>query len=911
MAQQVLAYELVDELSVDQNVNIFRNTLSTLNGTLGVRLGNLLVGLMQDPSSDKSVALTNLRSALDVEQTPEDTSYQKFPPAPAAENTVAIGWFLEQLEIEGFRGINNEGAALVLKFRSDKVNSVSGPNGVGKSSVFDAVTYALTGSIPKLDKLQAAEGAENYYLNRFHPGGVGTIKLTITPDDGTKSIEVRVTRYADGTRTTTAPAGFDADKILATLNRDFVLLDAHTFHSFIMCKSLDRGRDFAGLLGLSRYSALRKGLQAMSNTRAFNNQLAVELHKTAQLTADRLVKQARTRVRSDYLSLVKKELLPEVAQGDAACVAHHSLAQITLMSAHCNNRTFSEIDIDGCAAAIQVAEASPDRQRLVSLIRDQEIWTVALRAEPTEADIHALRWLAAERDARLAQTQGALLHELCKVSERVLVEESWANKALCPVCGYENESSVLSAVQTKLGDYAAVEAASLALTAEWATRGWAELTILEDLTLIEGEVRVFRDACSRLQAASCSVNQVQIFVERLSVIRDRAQVKLSSLASHRATLESSLPPSLVAMTTAIEAARRLQRAWADLESAEVTLNKEIAWFEKTNALKMFLDDACAIFSKAESNASARRLKAVQPICSEIFQAIMHEAVVPALRKRIGTEELSLSLSNFFSLQDVSVQALLSESYRNALAAAVYFAAAKLYGGAARFMILDDITSSFDAGHQFHLLEVIRTRLARPGTSGGPQVILFSHDTMLEKLFNKHANTGGWWHQRLQGNTRTVVLPQTSAIDKVKDTTRELLNAGRVDDAAPYIRQYLEFSLEEIICRCSIPVPFDLAFNESTQLAQAFLNAIDAAVRLNYKAGMLVLSEAQQLALNANVATITGNYLAHWSTGSTQNFAAGALLGVLDAIDAFKDCFRFDHAGGAGTLRYYKSLSQRS
>lgn len=69
------------------------------------------------------------------------------------------GWFLECLEVEGFRGINNEGDPLVLNFTHDAVNSVSAPNGVGKSSIFDALTYALRKRIPKLDELPASEGA--------------------------------------------------------------------------------------------------------------------------------------------------------------------------------------------------------------------------------------------------------------------------------------------------------------------------------------------------------------------------------------------------------------------------------------------------------------------------------------------------------------------------------------------------------------------------------------------------------------------------------------------------------------------------------------------------------------------------------------------------------------------------------
>ena len=66
-------------------------------------------------------------------------------------------WLLDSVEIEGFRGINNEGDPLVLKFAHDAVNSISAPNGVGKSSIFDALTFALRKRSPKLDDLQSAE----------------------------------------------------------------------------------------------------------------------------------------------------------------------------------------------------------------------------------------------------------------------------------------------------------------------------------------------------------------------------------------------------------------------------------------------------------------------------------------------------------------------------------------------------------------------------------------------------------------------------------------------------------------------------------------------------------------------------------------------------------------------------------
>jgi hypothetical protein len=369
--------------------------------------------------------------------------------------------------------------------------------------------------------------------------------------------------------------------------------------------------------------------------------------------------------------------------------------------------------------------------------------------------------------------------------------------------------------------------------------------------------------------------------------------------------------SLVELTTRVEQAKRLKQNWASLRTAQNNLaaaNKDIA---RVARVKRFLDTAVETFATAEAAAAQRRLTAVQPLCRTLFGAIIHDPVEPALIKPAGGEELKLSLARFWSLQDVSAQALLAESFRNAFAVAVYLAAAKLYGGEARFMILDDVTSSFDAGHQFHLMEVIRTQFARPGQADGPQVILLSHDTLLEKLFNKNANGPDWQHIRLEGTARTAVLPQSNAGNRVRDMTVNFLNAGQVEDGALRLRQYLEYKLLEVISRVNIPVPVDFALDDTKKQVQSALDAIQAAVALHQAAGQIVLDAQQMAGLQANVASITGNFLAHYATGSTQAFSASSLLGVVRAIDAYAECFTYEDPPGSGNKRYYRSLFRRA
>jgi hypothetical protein len=820
-----------------------------------------------------------------------------------------MSWFLEQISIEGFRGINNVGAPLELKFDPDKVNSIFAPNGVGKSSIFEAVTYALTGAIPKLDTLQASERGASYYINRFHPAELSTISLRLKPAQCSTSLTVTVTRDKSGARAVTTDDGRDGDALLAELNRDFVLLDAKTFQNFVDQTPLNRGRSFSGLLGLGSYSILRQGLQGLSNTRAFNNHFEVNAKSGRKVQLERQLRQARENIRTSYSKLVGEPLSATVTVDELRAKAHAILHNIPLIQPECMGRSFDDISPDNCIARVRDAEGGLDRERLVKLLHAETAWNDAIGALPPAETIAKLVELARDRDAALENTKGDAFLRLYKLTEQITADDDWHNKSLCPVCERHGDTSVLDHVRTRMAPYTAVakifeRLVKASATVDWNRFAAAEATIRGGSdALLVGDVKA-GIASGTFTGGVATELQVQV-----TEMGERAAEELRATVAEKEKLETRLPPSLVALTEKIEAARRLQSALKSTEALNTELTAVVDELSRIERLRSFLVNASNIFSQAEAEASERRLAAVEPLCRDLFKNIVFEPIVPAISKRAGAEDLFLSLANFHDLQGMSAQSLLPESYRNAFAISVYLAAAALYGGSAKFLLLDDVTSSLDAGHQFHLMEVIRTRFSRPGTPNGPQVIILSHDTLLEKYFNTNGSTSGWLHQRIEGTPRTAVLPQSNAVNRVRDATIVLLNAGNAQDASLRIRQYLEYVLEGIITRCRIPVPMDIALADDKRMAANLIGAINSQIKLHQSANSLILEDVQVQGLNAAVATITANFLAHWSTGQTQAFSPSALLGVMQAIDNYAGCFKFEPSPGA-PLRYYRSLSQR-
>ena len=136
--------------------------------------------------------------------------------------------------------------------------------------------------------------------------------MTLTPAGGGADVVVTVIRDSNGGRTVTTSDGSDGEAMLKKLNREFVLLDAHTFQSFIDVKPLERGRAFAGLLGLGSYSILLQNLQAASNTRAFNNHFDLRTLEAKLAAACKALATSSSNAEDAYKTLVGEDLDPSL-----------------------------------------------------------------------------------------------------------------------------------------------------------------------------------------------------------------------------------------------------------------------------------------------------------------------------------------------------------------------------------------------------------------------------------------------------------------------------------------------------------------------------------------------------------------------------------------------------------------------
>jgi hypothetical protein len=373
---------------------------------------------------------------------------------------------------------------------------------------------------------------------------------------------------------------------------------------------------------------------------------------------------------------------------------------------------------------------------------------------------------------------------------------------------------------------------------------------------------------------------------------------------------------LVALTQKLEAGNRFREAILGNRTASKEANSfrtHKKWRERWHK---FIVDAASIVGEAESRLATQRINAVETTYQDLFRHIVRGGIDmrPKLERAANSEELDLKLDNFYGEAGISARAVLSESYRNAIAASIFFASALQQTGPARFMVLDDVTSSFDGGHQFALMEAMRTKLQAAAVSNGLQFIVLSHDTLLEKYFDRTASDhANWQHQRLQGSAPTgnVYASQTDA-NRLKTLATRHLQAGQVDVGQPFVRQYLEFKLSQIISKLRIPVPPDYAIRSDNKTVGNALSAISDAIDLFDAGSRLILTPQQKSDFrNQHVPGIIANYVSHYETGGGTPISAHVLLGVVQSVDELAECFRYDDTNTTPpTRRWYRSLSAR-
>lgn len=468
-------------------------------------------------------------------------------------------YFLVRILIEGFRGINNENQPLELGFKADAVNSVFAANATGKSSIFEALCYAIRGHVPKLRALQAAERPDQYVTNLFHSGRTAAVELDLL-DEANQRHVIRVRRTATGQRVVDSPSGStDPEGMLKSLDEDFTLLDYEQFASFINRTPLERGRSFAALLGLSGYSQLRQLLQNLSDTRNLNSDFDLPALQATVRENDSHSREAFGQFSRAYTGLTGR------TPGDASDVIkwardiRDALVSIELLRPGIGARKLSDIDFVELRGLVRSEEGGAKRDELGKLVEATgRLGSLEVgSSEDATGQADELANAISRRLELLTATPGPAYQKLQDAALHLYKSSEWHDANRCALCRSELSGPVLAKIEAEVARFEAVRLQEQVIGGLVDSAGWlrslAKLETVPELK-VPAPTRLAASVVESARRGTLTAKLVTEALDLFFLLRGRLSAEIAGLALRRTELEKELPPSLVAVTTQIEQA---------------------------------------------------------------------------------------------------------------------------------------------------------------------------------------------------------------------------------------------------------------------------------------------------------------------------------------------------------------------
>ncbi|MSQ41879.1 MAG: SMC family ATPase, partial [Dehalococcoidia bacterium] len=172
-----------------------------------------------------------------------------------------------RLELRGFTAFRE---TAVVEFGARRLFVITGPTGAGKSSLLDAITWALYGQVPRVGtatlqlithgersmavRFDFTARGETYRVSRHAPATTGTRLERLTADGAWTPVSDRA---RDVTAQVTQILGLDYQTFTRT-----IVLPQGAFDSFLRGDEKGRRAILSRLLGLDTYEAVRRAAQA-------------------------------------------------------------------------------------------------------------------------------------------------------------------------------------------------------------------------------------------------------------------------------------------------------------------------------------------------------------------------------------------------------------------------------------------------------------------------------------------------------------------------------------------------------------------------------------------------------------------------------------------------------------------------
>jgi DNA repair exonuclease SbcCD ATPase subunit len=779
---------------------------------------------------------------------------------------------IERLSIQGFRGFLDRRELPMASGKRATSLCIFGDNGCGKSSVGDAVEFFFSpdGILSRLKKSQTENNA-----------GISATRHALAAK---KNIRTEVVFHFDGgkgfARSTNlaGAAGAIPDEIRALLEDAPVplLMRSHEMRTFVADeKGAERYAILSRWVGLERLVAIQDALTKIEGKAKKWDKASAA--KVAQLqNLDKLTERA---VRQWDPPAIAKWLNEKLAKAGVAQKA----------------TKLEELErIDEELLALQQNEE--DRS---GISRYEAAGKMLDRFAPNDSPI--------ARTIASSENNLGAMRELDQVRKRLTASElrplwtaaidylSASGSSECPVClrpfaGAASREEVLERLKKSLATISALE------TAESRARSTSQElkrnrdVLNSDLTRLDEQLQSCND--KEFAAAIGVIASLQATLSQLE--SDTPESWNASLVSSAKGLVAGLN---AARTRSAEEAKRLQERlsipFGDLRLAVKQLitirdgwnranREETALLEVTAQLQ-----AVAEFIRAEVRAHVKSvLTALEADVRAIYGSLRgNDDHIPVIDIVVAQDKKSMRVAlSLFGVDRVPPSGYLSDSQLNSLGLALYLAAVRRFNTGFRFLVLDDLMSSYDASHRLALVEVLAKYLT------GFQVIVTTHDrAFFREIRAILADGGNWQFKQLKPWIFETGVRIDEDLQVDDDIERRLRDGEKPEIVAQLIMGNVEDWLLKICCDRGIAVPMKI--RRDGVPAEPTMGTL-------WSSGQKVFEDHHKK--HPAYPTLLGHSLLNWPRHAASAGELGITSGELETFWKQFKAFRDDFAAGSGS-----------
>ncbi|MBN2571624.1 MAG: hypothetical protein JXA68_05810 [Ignavibacteriales bacterium] len=808
-------------------------------------------------------------------------------------------YYLKETYIEGFRGINNENNPLILQFNHNGVTSFFAENGQGKSSIYEALYYSINNKFPKIDKLHRELQDYSTIRNLFHSGN-GQIKL-IFCDDLSNDINIDFTIDSSGNCNITSPNVPNPKDFIKELRDEHNFLDYATFTNIITQSPEDAGETFSALIGYSKFSELKDKLDKLSRTQNINTDF------------DKKNKENKISFKKDDIYNRQVEILNKLNAWNIRyklfnlfIIEKRLLKELKSLFPFIVEPNIYKIDYDTLLVKLlgnKYDENINKQAKLIELINQYTNWIKQLKSikRTTFNKFNSSLKKAYRNLDNIKDIYLGSLYEKALDTYNNFVE---IDKNTCILCNTKDlgnsKQSFYEIINTKITKYRKfkVEVVGILTGLENIVLNNYLIDIENDL-LKENKIRDIELIFKNLKFSTDEIISEDFFIKNdLNKIVKKYVLLLSerlhTLQTEYKNISLKVPKNITELNEKINLFKVLKDDLINIATDKKEINEtkeELFNIEKwVNYITIVKDNFDLAYNNLMEQISIDINKDAQAFFCEIMG---NNEIIPFLEKKDTGQKINLILKKFYSASNKKAANLLSESYRNALCLSIYFATAIRNISTSKFIVLDDITSSFDSGHQIKLIDVLENHIGKAKRNKGKQVILFTHDGELKKvLSSKNIGKNNWQHHKIY---RTLCGSFTSLkeinSDHLKNELISKLNNGDTEIRS-LLREYFEETIFEIIEALNLPIPFRDLYDLSNTKLENLLNSIERhlTVEKNYSPKKVILPIPSSTYFR-NIQGIA-NKVSHFASNSKISYTPHFLLQCVNDIEDYKRKYQY-------------------